>query len=682
MKMKLFLCRSSKLKISFVFVVQLHGEIALFIHCLSKMSNAPQAQSNISGGLERLEIVMISTVVLVPCSVCLFVYGVMLFTLRSKPVFQETSRYILLFNLLFADTVVLAVSLLSYLLAVCRIRMTYPVCGVIVMLANMTTVISPLTLLVMSLERYVAVRYPLRHSSVVTIRNTAAAIFVVWAFSSLNVLTQVVLLIQFPFENLQNLHMKQYCGKENMFLDPVSAVYDKAYTYFLFISAGVVVVWSYIGVMIAARSASTDKESAHKARNTLLLHLVQLGLSLSSMIYNPILILLSTIVDYYVLIRVHYIFYIFVIIFPRCLSCLIYGIRDQNIRPILVYNLCYTVVLAVSQLLYLLAAFRIRISYPVCGVIVMLAAVTAVISPLTLLVMSLERYVAVCYPLRHSSIVTIRNTAAAIVVVWAFNSLNVLTQIVLIIQFPFDDLQNLQMKRYCSKENMYLDPLSALYDTVYTCFLFISAGVVVVWSYIGVMIAARSASTDKDSAHKARNTLLLHLVQLGLSLSSMIYNPILIILSKIVDQSVLIRIHNILYIFVIIFPRCLSCLIYSIRDQNIRPILTRLTFTNLARGAVYDLEEKLQRAISEVLGSSAQVRCENTVVLAVSQLLYLLAASKITLTYPVCGVLVLLADAAAVISPLTLVVMSLESCCGSRLVLRGCDDRVQIGFHR
>ncbi|KAM3601798.1 uncharacterized protein V6R79_019075 [Siganus canaliculatus] len=208
------------------------------------------------------------------------------------------------------------------------------------MLAIITTVISPLTLVVMSLERYVAVCYPLRHSSIVTIRNTAAAIFVVWAFSSLNVLTQVVLLVQFPFDDLQNLQMQQYCGKKSLLFDPLLALHDTVYTCFLFISAGVVVVWSYIGVMIAARSASTDEDSAHKARSTLLLHLVQLGLSLSSVIYNPILIMLSTIVDYTVFLRVHNIFYIFIIIFPRCLSCLIYGIRDQNIRPILVYNLC------------------------------------------------------------------------------------------------------------------------------------------------------------------------------------------------------------------------------------------------------------------------------------------------------------------------------------------------------
>ena len=66
-----------------------------------------------------------------------------------------------------------------------RLRLTYPVCGFLVMLINLAIEIAPLTLVVMALERYVAVRYPLRHATIITIRNTGMAIIVVWAFSSL-----------------------------------------------------------------------------------------------------------------------------------------------------------------------------------------------------------------------------------------------------------------------------------------------------------------------------------------------------------------------------------------------------------------------------------------------------------------------------------------------------------------
>ncbi|XP_053188073.1 odorant receptor 131-2-like [Scomber japonicus] len=301
------------------------------------MSNASQTTTTIVRGL--LERVIFSTLTTVPCCVFLFINVIMLFTLRSKPVFCETSRYILLYNLLFADTVLLALSQLLYIISTCRLRLTYPVCGFLVMLTNVVTDISPLTLVVMSLERYVAVCYPLRHATIINTRNTGVAIGVVWTFSSLNVFIQVLLLLDFPFEDLESERMKSFCVKE-MLLGPMSDHYNKAYTCFVFISASIAIISSYIGVMIAARSASTDKASADKVRNTLLLHLVQLGLSLSSTMHNPFLIVISKVVDMTVFIRIQIVVYVCIFIFPRCLSALIYGIRDQTIRPILVYHLC------------------------------------------------------------------------------------------------------------------------------------------------------------------------------------------------------------------------------------------------------------------------------------------------------------------------------------------------------
>ncbi|XP_023252741.1 olfactory receptor 24-like [Seriola lalandi dorsalis] len=304
---------------------------------------ANQSHTNITVELQYqglMERVLFSIMTTVPCCVFLFINGTMLFTLRSKPVFRETSRYILLYNLLFADTVNLAHSQLLYLIAACRIRMTYPVCGVLSFFGNLTTVISPLTLVVMSLERYVAVCYPLRHATIITIKNTGMAIIVVWAFSSLSVLTRVLLLLNFPFAELENLQMKDFCGKESMLLDPMSDIYEKTFPCILFASAGVTVTCSYIGVMVAARSASTDKASAKKARNTLLLHLVQLGLSISSTIHNPFLTAISKVLDRIIIVRIQIILYVCIIIFPRCLSALIYGIRDQTIRPVLMYHLC------------------------------------------------------------------------------------------------------------------------------------------------------------------------------------------------------------------------------------------------------------------------------------------------------------------------------------------------------
>ncbi|KAM6987004.1 odorant receptor 131-2-like [Aplochiton taeniatus] len=151
----------------------------------------------------------------------------MLYTLRSKPVFRETPRYILLYNLLFGDTYQLALSQLVYILAFAKVYMMYYICSIIVSFGVLTSNISPLTLAVMSLERYVAVCYPLRHAAFVTIR------------------------------------------------------------------VGVIIIFSYFGVMVAARSASSDKASTSKARETVLLHLIQLCLSVSTTLNSPILIAIA-----------------------------------------------------------------------------------------------------------------------------------------------------------------------------------------------------------------------------------------------------------------------------------------------------------------------------------------------------------------------------------------------------
>ncbi|XP_054902531.1 odorant receptor 131-2-like [Poeciliopsis prolifica] len=307
------------------------------------MSLVSQSQSNISVGFNDddglLERMITFTLCTIASCVFLFINGTILFTLRSKSVFRDTCRYILLFNLLLADTAQLVLSQVLFLLSVCRITITYPLCGMLTVLSILTNVISPLTLMVMSLERCVAVCLPLRHAMIVTIRNTRLAIIAAWTSSSLHNVFHGILLLDFPFEDLDSLQMKALCSDRTMLLGSRSKMYDNAFTGFLFVSAAIVIISSYVGVILAARSASTGKASALKARNTLMLHLVQLCLSLSSTVYNPILVSFIKILQSEWFLRLHRFLYILMIIFPRCLSSLIYGLRDHTIRPILLAHL-------------------------------------------------------------------------------------------------------------------------------------------------------------------------------------------------------------------------------------------------------------------------------------------------------------------------------------------------------
>lgn len=276
-------------------------------------------------------------------SSCSFLYinSVLLFTLRDKQVFCETSRYILLYNLLFADTAHLVSNLPLYVLASLRIKIMYYACGALVLLSIFTATISPLTLAIMSLERYVAVCYPLRHATIFTMRSTGMAIALVWAFSFIHILIRVFILLYVFTKISLNLHVNDMCSKEVIFFAPIFKDFEELYASIVFLSAGGAIIASYIGVALVARSVSTDKASARKALQTLLLHLIQLSLILTSTMFSNIILSIARTMERLALVRIHNVCFVFLSILPRCLSALIYGLRDQTIRPVLLRNLCF-----------------------------------------------------------------------------------------------------------------------------------------------------------------------------------------------------------------------------------------------------------------------------------------------------------------------------------------------------
>nr|XP_046266972.1 odorant receptor 131-2-like [Scatophagus argus] len=307
------------------------------------MLSVLQPKANITDNVEyqTLQEIMLLGVLSIGSS-CSFLYinFVLLFTLRNKQVFCETSRYILLYNLLFADTAHLVCDVLLYLLAALQTNISYYACGFLIVFSDFTAPISPLTLAVMSLERFVAVCYPLRHATIFTVRATGMAVALVWAFSFIYILIRVFMLFYLLTLISLNPHMNDFCSKESFFFAPVFNDFEVAYASTLFLSVGATIVASYIGVALVARSASTDKASAKKALQTLLFHLIQLSLALASTLFSTIIAAIILTVGRLALLRIYALCFVCFSILPRCLSSLIYGLRDQTIRPILMQNLC------------------------------------------------------------------------------------------------------------------------------------------------------------------------------------------------------------------------------------------------------------------------------------------------------------------------------------------------------
>ncbi|XP_028450404.1 odorant receptor 131-2-like [Perca flavescens] len=308
------------------------------------MGDLLQAKANVTASLdpdtEEYELILFGLFIV--SSICSFFYinCVLLFTLRSKPVFCETSRFILLFNLLFADTFQQIPSLLLYILSCFNRKIPFDACGFLVLLCLVTDSISPLTLAVMSVERYVAVCLPLRHATIFTVRSTGMAIAMVWALSFIHILIRVFMLVHvftiIPF----NPHMNNFCSKESLFFAPIFNDFEKVYASTLFVSVGLAIIGSYIGVALVATSASTDKASARNVLQTLLLHLIQLCLVLTSIMYSAIITPIVRTMTRLTILRIYNVCFVFLSILPRCLSALIYGLRDQTIRRVLMQNLC------------------------------------------------------------------------------------------------------------------------------------------------------------------------------------------------------------------------------------------------------------------------------------------------------------------------------------------------------
>ncbi|XP_064205498.1 odorant receptor 131-2-like [Anguilla rostrata] len=254
----------------------------------------------------------------------------MFFILWSKPNFRENSRYILFAHMLFNDSVTLISILVLYLLALAYIHLARAVCAILILITVISTNNSSLNLAVISLERYVAICFPLHHAEIATKRRTKIAIGVTWLISSINfTIDMFYMIVTDPLSFTTPI----ICTRQQIFIDKWQIALEQWLSIFFLVVVAVTIIYTYIGITLAAKSARTNKDSAKRARNTVLLHLIQLGLCLTSFVHASVEALISgTDASVYVHLQL-FIFLTFVIL-PRCLSPLIYGLRDNAIRPL------------------------------------------------------------------------------------------------------------------------------------------------------------------------------------------------------------------------------------------------------------------------------------------------------------------------------------------------------------
>ncbi|XP_018586070.2 odorant receptor 131-2-like [Scleropages formosus] len=222
----------------------------------------------------------------------------------------------------------------------------------------------------------------------------------------------------------------------------------------------------------------------------------------------------------------------------------------------------------ISMVLYIFNVLYLDMVLGVCSFLILISTSTVTNEPLNLAVMSLERYFAVCFPLRYAQLSTPERTFFTLAVMWAVGAANVLIDIftVILVEPSFFLLSGM-----CSYEQLMRKRWQRDKGVALNVLCFTVVGMVLLYTYVCITLEARSATRDRASAQKAMQTVLLHAVQLCLSLMTFLFNVFEMLLSSF-PSDVFAQLRFVNYVVVLLLPRCLSPLIYGMRDQSFRPV--------------------------------------------------------------------------------------------------------------
>ncbi|XP_071397007.1 odorant receptor 131-2-like [Centroberyx affinis] len=250
--------------------------------------------------------------------------GSFVYTFFKSQVFQRDPRYVLYIHLVINDMIMLTVSTVLQIM-IYTVPLGFAPCCLMLLILVTTNKNSPLNLAGMAVERYIAVCWPLHHAQICTVQRAYALIGLIWGVSVIPALVDIfITLIAQP---LTVSARSVICYTSYVYTTPhhkaQSVVVQALLLSFVFLT----VIVTYLKVFFAARVASSANQ-ARKARNTILLHGVQLLICMLSFLTPLINLILITALPSE---RTKIIFstFLFTNVFPRLLSPLIYGVRDK-----------------------------------------------------------------------------------------------------------------------------------------------------------------------------------------------------------------------------------------------------------------------------------------------------------------------------------------------------------------
>lgn len=269
-----------------------------------------------------------------------YINGIFVFAFFSTPIFYSDPRYILYVHLVINDIMMLFISVALQVMSYTVPLVNVTVCCFLLLLASTTSNNSAVNLAGMALERYIAICKPLHHVQLCTAKRTYICISFIWLFSIVPVITDIIITllnqpIRFFFTSIMCYHKNLFGSNDHLIKTAfIQALY--------LLSVWMTLIFTYVKVLQAANAATTDQVMARKTRNTILLHGIQLLLCMlayvTPFINNFLLALFPKYKSTFMFIT-----YLLSHIFPRLLSPLIYGVRDQKMFK------CVSKYLACSQ---------------------------------------------------------------------------------------------------------------------------------------------------------------------------------------------------------------------------------------------------------------------------------------------------------------------------------------------